>query len=249
MGEKVLIGQLLVLPNAEKNQINYSLKIIRVKNSKKLSIPKLNPRKAENEFTILNRVFSQAFTKLNIENKEALSTKNKDILEIDIYDEFRNFLTKDRKIKANIVFAKELRDMYFRSIRESDNNSFIVFIVDEEAVSASKDRPIGGFTPYITIDNRAPSYEKTRTTVLFNGRNNYTFAHEFLHCINIGHTHRDMGENGFLYKNQKYIFQYNSNITNIMSYSKIKKAILFQWQWKIINPRLIGIIDKKLNKQ
>ena len=100
----------------------------------------------------------------------------------------------------------------------------------------------------MSTHDKAPSYEHSRTSVVFAENSEYTLAHEFLHCLGLGHIHRDFGGNGYLYKKQRFIFIRGANVTNIMGYSSIKKGILWSWQWRLLSSYLNEVITKKLKE-
>lgn len=70
----------------------------------------------------------------------------------------------------------------------------------------------------------------------------------FLQSLGLGHTHRDFKGNAALHRSQKFIFEKNAKITNVMSYSSIKKGIMWSWQWRLLSRYIDKAITEELNK-
>ena len=236
MGEKVLIGQLLVLPNDKIRTIS-KVKLIGVKTEKKeVKFP-------QEQKDALERILSQAF--LRVDYKELSCT----LKEENIFP--NNYMTSSKIVIAGEEFLKNLKEKYVQS--EGDDGSILIFFVDREATNAGTSKEsVGGFTLFeikeypMSTHDKAPSYEHSRTSVVFVENSEYTLAHEFLHCLGLGHIHRDFGGNGYLYKKQRFIFIRGANVTNIMGYSSIKKGIFWSWQWRLLSPYLNEVITNKL---
>ena len=236
MGEKVLIGELLVLPNDKIRTIS-KVKLIGVKTKGKVDF-----RKEQKD--ALERILSQAF--LRVDYKDLSCT----LKEEDIF--LSNYMTSSGIVIAGEEFLKNLKEKYLESTK--DDGSILVFLVDKEATDVrTQKEEVTGFTlfereghPKYPKDKVAASYEHSRTSVVFVENSEYTLAHEFLHCLGLGHIHRDFGGNGLLYKKQRFIFGRGANVTNIMGYSSIKKGILWSWQWRLLSPYLNEVITNKL---
>ena len=238
MGEKVLIGELLVLPNDKIRTIS-KVKLIGIKTGKE---EVKFPRKQKDA---LERILSQAF--LRVDYKELSCT----LKEENIFP--NNYMTSSKIVIAGEEFLKNLKEKYVQS--EGDDGSILIFFVDRKATNAGTSKEsVGGFTLFeireypMSTHDKAPSYEHSRTSVVFAENSEYTLAHEFLHCLGLGHIHRDFGGNGYLYKKQRFIFIRGANVTNIMGYSSIKKGILWSWQWRLLSSYLNEVITKKLKE-
>ena len=239
MGEKVLIGELLVLPNDKIRTIS-KVKLIGVKTKGKVDF-----RKEQKD--ALERILSQAF--LRVDYKDLSCT----LKEEDIF--LSNYMTSSGIVIAGEEFLKNLKEKYLESTK--DDGSILVFLVDKEATDVrTQKEEVTGFTlfereghPKYPKDKVAASYEHSRTSVVFVENSEYTLAHEFLHCLGLGHIHRDFGGNGLLYKKQRFIFGRGANVTNIMGYSSIKKGILWSWQWRLLSPYLNEVITNKLEEK
>ena len=239
MGEKVLIGELLVLPNDKIRTIS-KVKLIGIKTGKE---EVKFPRKQKDA---LERILSQAF--LRVDYKELSCT----LKEENIFP--NNYMTSSKIVIAGEEFLKNLKEKYVQS--EGDDGSILIFFVDRKATNAGTSKEsVGGFTLFeireypMSTHDKAPSYEHSRTSVVFAENSEYTLAHEFLHCLGLGHIHRDFGGNGYLYKKQRFIFIRGANVTNIMGYSSIKKGILWSWQWRLLSPYLNEVITNKLEEK
>ena len=239
MGEKVLVGQLLVLPNDKIRTIS-KVKLIGIKTGKE------EVRFPQKQKDALERILSQAF--LRVDYKELSCT----LKEEDIFP--NNYMTSSGIVIAGENFLKKLKEKYVQS--EGDDGSILIFFVDREATNAGTSKEsVGGFTLFeikeypMSTHDKAPSYEHSRTSVVFVENSEYTLAHEFLHCLGLGHIHRDFGGNGYLYKKQRFIFIRGANVTNIMGYSSIKKGILWSWQWRLLSPYLNEVITNKLEEK
>ena len=236
MGEKVLIGQLFVLPNDKIRTIS-KVKLIGVKTEKKeVKFP-------QKQKDALERILSQAFLRVDCEDLSC-TLKEEDI--------FSSYMTSSGIVIAGEEFLKNLKEKYLESTK--DDGSILVFLVDKEATDVlTQKEEVTGFTlfereghPKYPKDKVAASYEHSRTSVVFVENSEYTLAHEFLHCLGLGHIHRDFGGNGLLYKKQRFIFGRGANVTNIMGYSSIKKGILWSWQWRLLSSYLNKVITNKL---
>ena len=239
MGEKVLIGQLLVLPNDKIRTIS-KVKLIGVKTEKKeVKFP-------QKQKDALERILSQAFLRVDCEDLSC-TLKEEDI--------FSSYMTSSKIVIAGEEFLKNLKEKYVQS--KGDDGSILVFLVDKKATDVlTQKEKVTGFTlfererhPKYPKDKVAASYEHSRTSVVFVENSEYTLAHEFLHCLGLGHIHRDFGGNGYLYKKQRFIFIRGANVTNIMGYSSIKKGILWSWQWRLLSPYLNEVITNKLEEK
>jgi len=239
MGEKVLIGQLLVLPNDKIRTIS-KVKLIGVKTEKKeVKFP-------QKQKDALERILSQAFLRVDCEDLSC-TLKEEDI--------FSSYMTSSGIVIAGEKFLKNLKEKYIKS--GGDDGSILVFLVDKKATDElTQKEKVTGFTlfererhPKYPKDKVAASYEHSRTSVVFVENSEYTLAHEFLHCLGLGHIHRDFGENGLLYKKQRFIFGKDAKVTNIMGYSFIKKGILWSWQWRLLSPYLNEVITNKLEEK
>lgn len=76
-------------------------------------------------------------------------------------------------------------------------------------------------------------YSSGNSVVLFAGKNDETPAHEFLHSLKLPHTFTNKETTA----ESLYTFKQTST-DNVMDYShyvNMKRASLFQWQWKIAN--------------
>ena len=238
MGEKVLIGQLLVLPNDKIRTIS-KVKLIGVKTGKKeVKFP-------QEQKDALERILSQAFLRVDCEDLSC-TLKEEDI--------FSSYMTSSKIVIAGEEFLKNLKEKYLESTK--DDGSILVFLVDKKATDVlTQKEEVTGFTlfererhPKYPKDKVAASYEHSRTSVVFVENSEYTLAHEFLHCLGLGHIHRDFGGNGLLYKKQRFIFGKDAKVTNIMGYSSIKKGILWSWQWRLLSSYLNEVITKKLKE-
>ena len=239
MGEKVLIGELLVLPNDKIRTIS-KVKLIGIKTGKE------EVRFPQEQKDALERILSQAF--LRVDYKELSCT----LKEENIFP--NNYMTSSKIVIAGEEFLKNLKEKYVQS--EGDDGSILIFFVDRKATNAGTSKEsVGGFTLFeireypMSTHDKAPSYEHSRTSVVFAENSEYTLAHEFLHCLGLGHIHRDFGGNGYLYKKQRFIFIRGANVTNIMGYSSIKKGILWSWQWRLLSPYLNEVITNKLEEK
>ena len=239
MGEKVLIGQLLVLPNDKIRTIS-KVKLIGVKTEKKeVKFP-------QKQKDALERILSQAFLRVDCEDLSC-TLKEEDIF-------LSNYMTSSGIVIAGEEFLKNLKEKYIKS--GVDDGSILVFLVDKKATDVrTQKEKVTGFTlfererhPKYPKDKVAASYEHSRTSVVFVENSEYTLAHEFLHCLGLGHIHRDFGENGLLYKKQRFIFGKDAKVTNIMGYSSIKKGILWSWQWRLLSSYLNEVITNKLKE-
>ena len=238
MGEKVLIGQLLVLPNDKIRTIS-KVKLIGVKTGKEeVKFP-------QKQKDALERILSQAF--LRVDYKDLSCTlKEEDI--------FSSYMTSSGIVIAGEEFLKNLKEKYLENTE--DDGSILVFLVDKKATDVlTQKEKVTGFTlfererhPKYPEDKVAASYEHSRTSVVFVKNSEYTLAHEFLHCLGLGHIHRDFGGNGLLYKKQRFIFGKYAKVANIMSYSSIEKGILWSWQWRLLSSYLNEVITKKLKE-
>ena len=130
MGEKVLIGELLVLPNDKIRTIS-KVKLIGIKTGKE------EVRFPQEQKDALERILSQAF--LRVDYKELSCT----LKEENIFP--NNYMTSSKIVIAGEEFLKNLKEKYVQS--EGDDGSILIFFVDRKATNAGTSKEsVGGFT-------------------------------------------------------------------------------------------------------
>ena len=240
-----MVGKLLILTNNNIRKIS-KVKLVTVREKFINKKDKGDFRKEE--IDNLEKILAQACVRV--------AYKQEVLLFPDIFQEDSKYATPSGKIIANEALLKTLRAYYFKAKEKQDDGSILIFLINKYAIDSSAEEDALGFTIFRTITEKfgnqpykkAPSYQNSNTAAIFEGRNKYTLTHEFLHCLGLGHTHRDFKGNAALHRSQKFIFEKNAKITNVMSYSSIKKGIMWSWQWRLLSRYIGEAITKELNK-